>query len=68
MKNFLAIVCACAFLISCSNGTDEANNVDTMNGIHDQIYNDTTVSPRPDGYAPPNTTTNTSEKTKDSIK
>ena len=67
MKNYLFIFCMLVFF-SCSAGTDKTPATDSMNAIEDRPLEDTTVAPFPDGYAPPNTEIDTSERVKDSIR
>jgi len=52
----------------CSTNSNKSSTTDTMNGIEDHPAQDTSVTPRPDGYAPPNAKIDSSEKTKDSIR
>jgi hypothetical protein len=60
---FVLILC-----ISCGSRTENTSGADTMNGIEMRPANDTdSAITHPDGYAPPNATIDTSQKTKDSI-
>lgn len=56
-------------LFSCSSGKNDKSKqaIDTMNGIDNRGIQDTQVSPQPNGYAPPNTKIDTSQRLKDSI-
>jgi hypothetical protein len=53
---------------SCNNNADTSSTTDSMNRIEDHPLQDTIVAPFPDGYAPPNTEIDSSEKTKDSAR
>ena len=53
--------------IGCNSSKEKTSSVDTMNGVDITSPGDTTGVTRPDGYAPPNTATDTSQKTKDSL-
>jgi hypothetical protein len=67
MKNLFCIFGL--IFMSCAGNTDKTTTVDKMNGIENRhLYDDTAVSPNPDGYAPPNAEIDTSENTKDSIR
>ena len=66
MKKFLLIILVIS-VFGCATQTEKTSAGDSMNGISTNGIEDTTVSPRPDGYAPPNTEIDTSENRKDSI-
>ena len=53
--------------LGCNSVTKKTSSVDTMNGVDPASVGDTTGVTRPDGYAPPNTATDTSQKAKDSL-
>ncbi len=66
MKNLLLASLLVCF-IACNSGTKKSSPTDTMNSVDVNNPGDTTGVTRPDGYAPPNTATDTSKKTKDSL-
>jgi hypothetical protein len=66
MKNTVFIFLILTFL-SCSSNTNKQTPADSANAVEQHPLQDTTVSPNPDGYAPPNTTVDTSQRVKDSI-
>ncbi|MEP6683512.1 MAG: hypothetical protein ABJA35_09640 [Parafilimonas sp.] len=66
MKNIFFIFLTLIF-VSCSSNTNKQTTGDSVNAIEQHPLQDTTVSPNPDGYAPPNTTVDTSQRVKDSI-
>ena len=65
LKNFF-IATASIIIAGCSTSPDKTKQVDTMNGIQSNTL-DTEIAPQPNGYAPPNTTIDTSQARKDSI-
>lgn len=68
MKNILMIL-TCMMALSCSTGSNNVSETDSMNGIDESNgIMDTTVGPNPNGYAPPNADIDTSQYRKDSIK
>ena len=67
MKNLLFVFVMLIFF-SCSGNSNKTPTTDSMNAIEDHPLQDTSVAPYPDGYAPPNTNVDSSQKTKDSVK
>ena len=67
MKYFIFIF---SMLLSfgCGNNVNNSSTKDPMDSIEDHPVQDTSVAPFPDGYAPPNTKIDSSEKTKDSVR
>jgi len=66
MKNIFFIFLTLIF-VSCASNTDKQTTADSANAIDQRPLQDTTVSPNPDGYAPPNAEVDTSQRVKDSI-
>ena len=66
MKNIFFIFLT-LFFVSCASNTDKQTTADSANAIDQRPLQDTTVSPNPDGYAPPNAEVDTSQRVKDSI-
>jgi hypothetical protein len=68
MKKVLPVFMLMLF-ISCGSRTENTSTADTMNGVDTRPRDDNNDSAitHPDGYAPPNTSIDTSQKTKDSI-
>ncbi len=52
---------------SCGGNNQNISGADSANAIGGAPGLDTQVSPRPDGYAPPNAATDTSQHAKDSL-
>lgn len=67
MKKF-AVIITSFLLFGCGSSSNKTNTIDTMNGVSGSPALDTQPSPSMNGYAPPNTTTDTSQRVKDSIK
>lgn len=66
MKKVFILTMAVVFF-SCGGSNQKAPDTDSANAIGGPPAQDTNVSPRPDGYAAPNTTMDTSKRTKDSL-
>jgi len=66
MKNFFLSILAVTFL-GCGSNTNNNTTTDSANAIEDHPAQDTQVTPRPDGYATPNATVDTSQNKKDSL-
>jgi len=66
MKNIFFIFLTLIF-VSCASNTDKQTTADSANAIDQRPLQDTSVSPNPDGYAPPNAEVDTSQRVKDSI-
>lgn len=59
----------CMMALSCSTGSNNVSETDSMNAIDESNrIMDTAVGPNPNGYAPPNADIDTSQYRKDSIK
>ena len=68
MKNFIYLF-SILMAFGCAGNTSNPSAPDSINAINERPTDiqDTTVSPIPDGYAPPNTSADTSQRLKDSI-
>ncbi len=66
MKNILVVI-SMLMLFSCAGNTKKSSTPDSINAIETRPPQDTTVSPNPNGYTPPNTKTDTSQRVKDSV-
>lgn len=67
MKKIVVIIVS-VMLFGCGSSSNKKNTVDTMNRIGSGPAQDTTPSSSSmNGYAPPNTTTDTSQRIKDSM-
>jgi len=66
MKNFIYLF-SIVMAFGCGGSTSNSSTPDSINAIEQHPLQDTTVSPNPDGYAPPNTDIDTSQNIKDSI-
>ncbi|MGN6354859.1 MAG: hypothetical protein ACTHLB_15820 [Parafilimonas sp.] len=63
------MILTCMMALSCSTGSNNVSETDSMNGIDESNgIMDTAVGPNPNGYAPPNADIDTSQYRKDSIK
>lgn len=65
MKNLFPI--ALLLLAACGSMDNDKGMKDSINAIDSKNLMDTSVSPLPDGYAPPNSDIDTSQRVKDSI-
>lgn len=66
MKNFFLSILAVTFL-GCGSNTNNNATTDSANAIGGPQIQDTSVTPRPDGYATPNAKVDTSQNKKDSL-
>ncbi len=63
------MILTCMMALSCSTGSNNVSETDSMNAIDESNgIMDTAVGPNPNGYAPPNADIDTSQYRKDSIK
>jgi hypothetical protein len=67
MKNIVFVFLMIMFF-SCQDSLKNTPPEDSTNAIEDHPLQDTSVAPYPDGYAPPDTKVDSSQKTKDSAR